>query len=134
MIELSRAILMSEPFKQSMSKVATCQALDPKVAYRVMRTVKILEGRLHECRKDWIALVKKYVPIDEKNNFVVDKEKNEFAWLDGVDSAVAKKEIEEFGEVKVSIDRDRFELDHFAPAKLAPTDLASLEPLLNSPE
>lgn len=134
MIELQKSTLMSEPFKVALSKVASCHDLDPKVAYRVMRTVKVLEGKLHECRKEWIGIVKKYVPVDEKNNFVVDKEKNEFAWNEGVDAETAKKEIKDFGDYMVSVDRDRFELDQLAPAKLAPTELAMLESLVNEPE
>lgn len=134
MIELAKSSLRSQSFKVALTKLADCPSLDSKVAYRLMRTVKALDKEAVTTHNGWIELLKKFVPVNEAGSFVLNEEKTEFAWSEGVDPAEAKKEILAFGESLITLDRDRFELEQLAPACLSASELAALEPLINQPE
>ena len=134
MIEIAKSTLRSTGFRTSLTKLAECQTLDTKVAYRLMRTMKLLDKGAIDTQKGWVELLKKYVPVDAEGKFTLNDAGTEFAWLETVDPEEAKKAIMAFGETNISVDRDRFELDDFKPAKLSAVDLAELEPLYNQPE
>jgi len=134
MIEIAKSSLRSPSFRAALTKLADCPTLDAKVAYRIMRTVKALDTGAVTTHNEWVDLLKKFVPVNDAGSFVLNEEKTEFAWSEGVDPAEAKKEIMAFGSTLLSVDRDRFELEQLAPACLSASDLAALEPLINQPE
>lgn len=134
MIEIAKSALRSTSFRTALSKLTECPSLDTKVAYRLMRTAKLIDRGADETQKGWVDLLKKYVPMDETGKFLLNEALTEFAWFETVDPEEAKKAIVAFGETNISIDRDRFELDDLAPARLSAVDMAALEPLYNQPE
>lgn len=134
MITLTKKDLLSNDFKIAMTRVATCRKLDTKVAYRVMRTTKLLEGELKKVQKDFSGLVKTIAKVDVKGNPILNEDKTDYEFLEGVKKEDAVSKLESFVSAEVSIDRERFELEDFTPAELSPSDMAILEPLFNQPE
>ena len=96
----------------------------------MMRTAKALESKLKESQTEWVALGTKLVKKDETGNFVLNADKSDFEFLEGVNAADAKTAIEDFGEKEVIIDRLKFTFDDIAPAKLSPAELSVIECLL----
>jgi hypothetical protein len=127
-MELSNTLLLSGEFRKALTKLATCQDLDVKVAYNVMRFVKEVEKFVVISRNSWVELLRKYVPVGEDGNFVM--ENGEFKWLEGTMPEEAKSAIDAFGHAKHTIDRHPLDLDGLAPAKLSPADLSILEQIL----
>jgi nanoRNase/pAp phosphatase (c-di-AMP/oligoRNAs hydrolase) len=133
MIEITKKDLLSQDFKVAMTKVAMCSKFEPKVAYRVMRTTKNLETCFKEVQKDFALLVKTVAKVDVKGNPVLNADKTDYEFLDSVTKEEAIKKLEAFVSDTIKVDRDRFELEQFAPAGLTPADLAILQPLINEP-
>lgn len=129
MITVDYGTLRSEPFKASFSKLVTATDLEPKTAYRVMRLAKDLETKLRESQKEWVKLLGQYV-VSEGAQWKLNEEKTDFAYLDGVDKDVAKKEIMAFLSKKTEIEREKLHLESLSTAKLSAADLSALEALI----
>lgn len=129
MITVDYGTLRSEPFKASLSKLVTATDLEPKTAYRVMRLAKDLETKLRESQKEWVKLLGQYV-VSEGSQWKLNEEKTDFAYLDGVDKDVAKKEIMAFLSKKTEIEREKLHLEALSTAKLSAADLSALEALI----
>lgn len=129
MITVDYGTLRSEPFKASLSKLVTATDLEPKTAYRVMRLAKDLETKLRESQKEWVKLLGQYV-VSEGSQWKLNEEKTDFAYLDGVDKDVAKKEIMAFLSKKTEIEREKLDLEALSTAKLSAADLSALEALI----
>lgn len=134
MFKISYRDLRSDPFKQTMQKIALCGAYPEKVAYNIMRMTKALEAELKKSNEEWVKLAKSLIQIDEKGMLKFNEEKTDFLWLDGIPPAEGKAKIEEFGAKEVIIDRRKLKLSVLAPAKLSPADLANIECLLDGEE
>lgn len=129
MITVDYGTLRSEPFKASLSKLVTATDLEPKTAYRVMRLAKDLETKLRDSQKEWVKLLGQYVQTDG-TQWKLNEEKTDFAYLDGVDKDVAKKEIMSFLSKKTEIEREKLDLEALSTAKLSAADLSALEALI----
>jgi hypothetical protein len=129
MIELNYAALRSDDFRHVLSKLSTCDSLDHKVAYRIMRITKELERGLGSTQKEWISLLEKYVEKDG-TQWKLNEERTDFVYLENVDKDVVKAEINEFGEKKILVDRHKLKLTELDKAGLSAADLAILEPLV----
>ena len=129
MIELNYAALRSDDFRHVLSKLSTCDYLDHKVAYRIMRITKELERGLTSTQKEWISLLEKYVEKDG-TQWKLNEEKTDFVYLESVDKDAVKAEIEKFGEKKIIVDRHKLKLTELDKASLSAADLAILEPLV----
>lgn len=129
MITVDYGTLRSEPFKASLSKLVTATDLEPKTAYRVMRLAKDLETKLRESQKEWVKLLGQYV-VSDGSQWKLNEEKTDFAYLDGVDKDVAKKEIMAFLSQKTEIEREKLHLEALSTAKLSAADLSALEALI----
>ena len=129
MIELNYAALRSDDFRHVLSKLSTCDYLDHKVAYRIMRITKDLERGLTSTQKEWISLLEKYVEKDG-TQWKLNEEKTDFVYLENVDKDAVKAEIEKFGEKKIIVDRHKLKLTELDKASLSAADLAILEPLV----
>lgn len=129
MITVDYGTLRSEPFKASLSKLVTATDLEPKTAYRVMRLAKDLETKLRDSQKEWVKLLGQYVQTDG-TQWKLNEEKTDFAYLDGVDKDVAKKEIMAFLSKKTEIEREKLDLEALSTAKLSAADLSALEALI----
>lgn len=129
MITVDYGTLRSEPFKASLSKLVTATDLEPKTAYRVMRLAKDLETKLRDSQKEWVKLLSQYVQTDG-SQWKLNEEKTDFAYLDGVDKDVAKKEIMAFLSKKTEIEREKLDLEALSTAKLSAADLSALEALI----
>lgn len=134
MFKISYRDLRSDPFKQTMVKIASCGAYPEKVAYNIMRMAKALEAELKKSNEEWVKLAASLVQKDEKGNLKLNEEKTDFLWVDGVTGEAGKAKIEEFGAKEVIIDRHKLKLSALAPAKLSPADLANIECLLDGEE
>jgi predicted RNase H-like nuclease len=130
MITLNYATLRSNQFREAVSKVAQCRDLDVKVAYNFMRLAQLLEKKIVETQKEWLALAADLAVVNEDGSFKVDEATKELVWKDGVESASAINSFKAFNAKEMVFDRFKFKLEGLHNAKLSPADLASLEPLL----
>jgi hypothetical protein len=134
MIEITKKDLLSNDFKIAMTKIATCTRFNSTTAYRVMRTVKLLESSLKDVQKDFLGVVKDVAKLDIKGNPLLNDDKSDYEFKEGITKEDAVKKLDDFVSGIIKINRDRFELDDFAPACLSPADLAMVLPLVNEPE
>lgn len=129
MFKLSYKELRDNDFLSAMGKLTNCSEYkNVKVSYNIMRMGKVLEQKLKESQKEWIALADPLVKRDDKGNFASDGVK--FLWKDGVDPAEAEKKIVSFLEKEIIVERHKLALDDIAAAKLSPAELGCIEALL----
>lgn len=132
MFKLDYSRLRSDSFAQALKKISACTDFDPKTAYRIMRTSKVLNDVFLDSQKEWVALLSKYVPKDG-NSWKMNESGSDFLWNEGVNPEQVKKEIKEFGEKTIEVERYPFSLEELAPAKLSASEMDSLGELIIPP-
>lgn len=129
MFKLSYKTLRDNEFLSAMQKLSSCATYkNVKVSYNIMRMSKVLEQKLRDSQKEWIALADPLVKRDDRGNFASDGKA--FLWKEGVDPAVAEKTILDFLDKEVIVERTKLSLDDIEPAKLSPSELGAIEALV----
>lgn len=132
MFKITYKELRSPQFSQSLTKLASCTELAPKVAYNIARTAAVLGRELTTSQKKWIAASKPLFKLDDAGSFMPNATKEFFVLNEGVDEGDAKEKVEEFLNHEVLVERFKLKVEDLAPAKLSPQDLIALEPLLEA--
>jgi hypothetical protein len=122
MIEISLGQLRAPAFSQACGKIMNTPGLEPKVAYHVMRTVKLFEQELKLANEAFKKLVNEWAVLVEgkPDNFQVPPEKLE-EW---------NKVVTNFHEAKIKVDKYRWKLSDLEKAQLTPADYMAIEPLI----
>lgn len=130
MITLNYATLRSDAFRLSLTRLVNCRDFDQQTAYRLMRVATDLEKHLRTSHEEWKALIIGKVKVGDNGQFKTNEANDDFEYEDGVDAEAVRASIREFGKKEISVERFKFPLEKLAPAKLSPSDLTILEPLI----
>ncbi len=133
MFKIAYRELRSQQFGTAMYKLGTCTEFkNPKVTYNIARTMKILSKELSESQKQWSEIASPLFVTGEDGNFKINETKSFFVCKEGVDENEATKKVDTFLNKEVLVERFKMKLEDLQAAKLSPSDVAALEPLLEN--
>lgn len=126
--------LLADQFRISVNKLAIATGYSTRISYNIARTVKVLDAKLTDAKKEVHALKVKFHKKNAEGNFIVTEDKTGLELMDGVTKGDVEAAFADLGEKVVTVDRNIFTLEDLAPAKLSPADLITLECMIDQQE
>lgn len=129
MFKISYRDLRSEHSLNALQKLTQCPHLPHKVAYNVMRMSKVLDQELRKSQEEWVKLAEKIIVQEKGENGVIrfKFEGGNPVFVEGIDPEDGKRQIKEYNDKEVIIERHKINVEDLANAKLSPAEMLALE-------
>ncbi len=138
MITITNSTLRSSDFKETILKIARCNKLPSKVAYKFSRVLRVIDTEGLRAHNEWLKLMSDKVVKDESGRFTRTEDNSDFVFLPGVDPTEAKESMVEWGkqeiEIRGQVAWDKFSLEDLSGAGLSPSDILILDGFIKDPE
>jgi hypothetical protein len=129
MVTLKYSVLRSDVFRVAMVKLANCQ-MDTDKSKKLLDLCIKLEQELKKSQVEWQELLKPACKVED-NHFMMNEDKTDFAWLDGVDPNMMRAKIMEFANKDVNVeDFERLEIE-LTDGKFSPLEIAALDAIVS---